>query len=289
MFIKRVSNIILCIPSWGYAVFYIFTILTFATIYCFLSNNFYHPTVQYEYSHSGDTKAILAAIQKNIFRNQKVMDNNKKIKVNDKVFIDGKEIEVHSLKFEENENNEVSFKVNLVINNKSDISGLSQLYETQKFKFSLNNKSGRLDKKSNEMIYYFILTPVDTKTIEPFKEAFDYKRQDIYKTLFPEKYINGSSPYDVLVMTIPQRLLNKIIALHNANMGFPSYTKNTYIRMFYLSAVTITTVGYGDIIPITTLARILISIEAILGILISGLFLNSLALKISKSSSFEKT
>ena len=47
--------------------------------------------------------------------------------------------------------------------------------------------------------------------------------------------------------------------------------------MLYLSAVTITTVGYGDIVPLTTISRVLVGIEAVLGIVLIRLFLNALS------------
>lgn len=59
--------------------------------------------------------------------------------------------------------------------------------------------------------------------------------------------------------------------------GVGSEIEGNFWRMFYLSAVTITTVGYGDIVPVTTATRLLVSLEAILGIVLIGLFLNSLA------------
>jgi hypothetical protein len=54
-------------------------------------------------------------------------------------------------------------------------------------------------------------------------------------------------------------------------------SKDTFYRMLYLSAVTITTVGYGDIVPLTDLARAAVASEAILGIVLIGLFLNALS------------
>ena len=45
--------------------------------------------------------------------------------------------------------------------------------------------------------------------------------------------------------------------------------------------MTITTVGFGDIVPLTTLARLIVASEAILGIIIIGLFLNSIATKLT--------
>jgi voltage-gated potassium channel Kch len=47
--------------------------------------------------------------------------------------------------------------------------------------------------------------------------------------------------------------------------------------MLYLSATTITTLGFGDIVPLTTPARLAISVEAVTGILLMGRFLNAVA------------
>lgn len=52
---------------------------------------------------------------------------------------------------------------------------------------------------------------------------------------------------------------------------------NRYIRMLYFSTVTHTTLGYGDIVPINTVARSLVAFQSILGIVVMGLFLNSIA------------
>lgn len=44
----------------------------------------------------------------------------------------------------------------------------------------------------------------------------------------------------------------------------------------YFSAVTITTVGYGDILPGSTNTRIIVMVEAMLGVLLGGMFVSSL-------------
>lgn len=62
-----------------------------------------------------------------------------------------------------------------------------------------------------------------------------------------------------------------------AENGEPSRATDSYWRMLYLSAVTITTVGYGDIVPITTTARLFVGLEAVLGVVVAGLFLAALA------------
>jgi hypothetical protein len=48
-------------------------------------------------------------------------------------------------------------------------------------------------------------------------------------------------------------------------------------RYIYLSVVTMTTLGYGDLIPISTVARLLVSTQAIVGIFLFGIFFYMLA------------
>lgn len=59
------------------------------------------------------------------------------------------------------------------------------------------------------------------------------------------------------------------LQLNNDNSGFFSY--------FYFSVITITTLGYGDITPVGNLGQLLAASEALLGIILIGLFLNSLS------------
>ena len=48
-------------------------------------------------------------------------------------------------------------------------------------------------------------------------------------------------------------------------------------EILYFNIVTITTLGYGDLTPTTTFGKLLGSVEALLGIMLFGLFLNSLS------------
>ncbi len=60
---------------------------------------------------------------------------------------------------------------------------------------------------------------------------------------------------------------------------YPSFWKEplSFVQSIYFSVITITTLGYGDIYPFDDYARIFTAIEALLGLLIIGFFLNSLA------------
>lgn len=91
--------------------------------------------------------------------------------------------------------------------------------------------------------------------------------------LFPDYGLPGAlfGPKD-------ERLIQKLQQLLVEKDGLSrSAAKDTFFRMLYLSAVTVTTVGYGDIVPLTDLARTAVAAEAIVGIVLIGLFLNALS------------
>ncbi|MEY2510118.1 MAG: hypothetical protein QOE26_881 [Verrucomicrobiota bacterium] len=67
--------------------------------------------------------------------------------------------------------------------------------------------------------------------------------------------------------------------------GFPSGGMAHVMRMSYFSAVTIATVGYGDITPLTDRARLLSGLESTLGVVFVGLFLNALGKRIEQAYS----
>jgi hypothetical protein len=61
--------------------------------------------------------------------------------------------------------------------------------------------------------------------------------------------------------------------------GRPAPISGAFIRYVYFSVVTITTVGYGDIVPLTDRARLIVGLEALLGIVFAGLFINAVGLR----------
>lgn len=59
----------------------------------------------------------------------------------------------------------------------------------------------------------------------------------------------------------------------------------TFWHSLYFSIVTITTLGFGDIYPVTTCSRFLVSLETIGGVIFIGLFLNALSTEQAKKVS----
>ena len=106
------------------------------------------------------------------------------------------------------------------------------------------------------------------------------------KGLVGEKYLDklfARTDYDNSAWSVffPEDITERIDADMQAGDGFPFELADNFGRMFYFSAMTITTVGFGDIAPITPLTRGLVASEAISGIVLIGLFLNALASKAS--------
>jgi hypothetical protein len=99
--------------------------------------------------------------------------------------------------------------------------------------------------------------------------------------LFPAPSVavtsGGSSTSGTLVMS--RGTYEQLMGFYLGVDGDPSYASDSVWRMAYLSAMTITTVGFGDITPVSESARILVAIEAILGVVLVGLFLSALAFR----------
>jgi hypothetical protein len=69
----------------------------------------------------------------------------------------------------------------------------------------------------------------------------------------------------------------KIEIYRSGVTGDPLAISGSFGRMVYFSSVVITTVGFGDVVPISGLSRCLVALEAISGLLLFGLFLNAVA------------
>lgn len=71
--------------------------------------------------------------------------------------------------------------------------------------------------------------------------------------------------------------------VRRANRGDASTVSGHFLRMLYMSVVVLTTLGLGDIVPMTPISRTAVATEAMLGIAFAGLFLNALANKVAQS------
>jgi hypothetical protein len=92
----------------------------------------------------------------------------------------------------------------------------------------------------------------------------------------------GASPTQVSILPVFMRIyvsegdLERLRGYTAGRAGFPSRVPNSFGRLLYLSVVTITTLGYGDVVPLSDLARGLCGLEATIGIILLGLFISIL-------------
>jgi hypothetical protein len=83
----------------------------------------------------------------------------------------------------------------------------------------------------------------------------------------------------LFAIAISDHLERQVRELFEAHQGNPSGLPGGYWRMLYMSAIATTTTGFGDIVPITTRARIITIGEVFLGMILVGLFLNALTVR----------
>jgi hypothetical protein len=66
--------------------------------------------------------------------------------------------------------------------------------------------------------------------------------------------------------------------------GDPVQIRGSILRMMYFSVIVIATVGFGDIVPISDAARAVVMLQAFLGVVLIGLFLNAVAYRAKAGS-----
>jgi hypothetical protein len=115
-------------------------------------------------------------------------------------------------------------------------------------------------------------------------------RKYFFDKVFPSQNLdfeNNTRIYHFMTFPITENLNNNLKSFALGLTDDPNTIAGKlelFLKMLYFSIISIATLGYGDIVPITTLARFLVSAEVILGILTIGLFLNSLATRITKKN-----
>jgi hypothetical protein len=252
-------------PSMGYAIAYLCCIPGFAVVYTVIPQpSFYHGTVQYELALKADEADIEKKILKEIVAAFQVVHGRSA--ANDGQWsINIPTIRVTSLSPTAEK---VEFKIRVELTGVGENKGIQSIiplhvsieYPTSFAVYSLDEqkwivyKELKIQNRELLEINPFVIFPSIIGTDQNMKKSID-------------------SP---IFIPISSELQDQIFSLGMAAKGLPFSSSGSFGRMFYFSAVTITTLGYGDIVPITNIARIVTSIESILGVVLIGLFLNSL-------------
>jgi len=247
---------------------YVSIIIVFSIIFSYHSKDFYHSTVKYEHETSDIHEDIKVSVENSIKNNYKKYYGDKEIFLDDnkRWQFNINQLSIYNLDYKENK---LSFDVMIYITD-------------------LNSRRANIENK-NEHIYDLNLKLF--KLVEDgSSEGYEEGKETIFVTKFNVALKNETTgrinykkifrvknfPNNNAEIEIPEKLTKKIEIYRNSINGFPEDLNGNYFRMLYLSMVTITTLGYGDIVPLTNLTRFLVALEAVLGIIILGLFVNSI-------------
>jgi hypothetical protein len=269
------------IPSLAYALVYLFLIPSFAFVYYELPGHFYHSTLQYEGSSTTEYEELTRDLSVLMYKQREKAKPGPDTHIYPSVIegrphywaayvdhIENLSIEDESISFilrgnyyaagvpgKENDKEEYE---------KKDIRSFS-------IPARLSYRPGRVKEENGEKYENELLTlelPDDIQRLFPDRES-----QAIFTAaLFPQVVFQKPE----LGLRVPEGLLTRIRSYASVRQ-IGSTSSGNFVRMLYLSAVTITTLGFGDVVPMTTASRVLVSCEAILGIVLIGLFLNALS------------
>lgn len=275
-FLSRIS------VRWRLAILYVLLIFGFACVYSLLHTDFYNANANrepmvYDMVRESEERIsrelgaeIVSTFEKNYGSNQKVIDNWS---------IDGSTFRVMFLKATQRGTAvEISFKLDMKLNEISD--RRRTLYIDPVVTFPA--REGSENTLGTDVRYKTV--KVDVPAVPFWDKAESYR---FAKAFFPTESVrrtqikgdasreDTSASLPEMTMPISKHLDAAILELERVIQGDLSKVGADFWRMVYLSAVTITTLGYGDLTPLTTPTRLLLSSEAVLGIVIIGSFINA--------------
>jgi hypothetical protein len=245
------------IPSWLFGLVYLLLIPAFAGIYLSFANEFFHATTQHEEYVKGDEREILAELRRSMISS--FVDAYGSRSLPDSTFLNWDYIDLYDLQY------------------KDGYYSFALLADTR----------GRVERlPPSALRLRFTLFWARTRPGDAGAKMYGLTQEhedkgDFMRKMFPinKKFSDEHQSDSLGFVVLPDILERQLLAWAEARSGFPSRSPATFWRLLYFSAITITTVGYGDILPVTTRARLWVGSEAVLGIVLIGLFLNSLAIK----------
>lgn len=242
---------------------YILSILSFALVYYYwLPDQFYHSTIKFE-PDTQLAEAQLRQLVQETFRSPGFLDP-----CGDDWQIDRSELTLTHIAVE---GDDVHVSTQLLATRQ----GLTYFLQPS-LRFSLTAQAtvaqktsgGRGAPRDLRLITFenFVLLPQNATTQSQI--AFE-------RCLLPYRYEGLAG--DVVLVSFPRNVFRQLQSYAVAVGGSPSGLPGHFWRMLYLSTSTITTTGFGDIVPLTRNARIAVSVEAVVGLVIMGLFINEIS------------
>ena len=255
--IRESSQRLLLLPfrsPFCYLSIYLAVVVAYAIIYCLNSTEFRHPYLRHEPE---------VFRQRSILRDELTLAFRKAVAENadisEDVFVDVDTIRVTANYPADDatpDNPVIVVKLRLTIVRKEPRIEMHTLFALRV------KRSGYMKKKDEEE---FLLS-VEREVIN--KSNFDAQIWGI-------ENVEEQAFVKVQMLRVDRDTHERYIRILNAFEGIAYDIPGNWLRMLYFSVVTITTLGYGDIVPVTTKARILIGSESLIGIVLLGFFINA--------------
>lgn len=247
-------------------IIFVISIFIFAFIYWLLPESFYHSTTLYE----PNTRLEYVQLREQIisdFKSRHYIENYPQFRFytyDGKWLFDIDTVEINGINFNDDS---VIISYGIYVIDSED-------FESNEAEFKFTSHLVFFDVQYSKSYYYdgeyYILYGeiVSSDLINSSLPTIGFNVNDITLT-FSDK-----TNYPYIGLYLSERTHNNLVTYNKLTLGLPRHDFTNLVRMFYLSTITITTLGFGDIVPLTTTARILVSVEAILGIVLLGLFVN---------------
>jgi hypothetical protein len=264
---------------WFYLLVYVVVAGGFAIGFSFMPGQFYHSTIEYEPETKQYKKRVQEGLEANIKRNITGDPSNDAtigswtiptVYISDLVLRDEWLIaRTYIYGIEKTSSPLKRFEATFNLKVSSGASVNTPLYKP------VRDENGQITASTAHPIYY-----VRKAEITDFDAKVDGVSGLPVKTsdLFPCRSYPGSNPLCIEADNYVDRDIGSLVRLLS---GQPDSGWDNFLRMLYFSVVTITTVGFGDIVPVTRLSRGLVTFEAFLGPVILGFFLNAVARRFS--------
>ena len=235
----------------------------FAGAYTRLPFGFYHSTVIHEQALASDAKQIASELQDAVRSNFQTFYSATSASVLKRI-VDVNSIYIYDVICD---GGKLTFNIFYI---EAAANGGISTHTAVQVSLSLNGSASDLHPDGTQLFFVEGVSKQDLNCKWDVKDLCPQRRD-----YGQWGWAGDGRPSGFLVLT--GALRNRIGAFAAATSGFPSEASGSFFRMLYFSAITITTVGFGDIVPITPLSRFLVAFEAVLGIVLAGFFLNAIA------------
>ncbi|WP_316200916.1 MULTISPECIES: potassium channel family protein [unclassified Bradyrhizobium] len=262
-----------------YMLGYLICVPTFAGFYCSLDDGFYAPYAQLEPAGQRDQREILAMVDDKLWNYFNCIDEE----VGSAGFVSGasrfhpKELIASKLEIDRGY---LTFDVHLLLfapRTPDEFEHLTIPIRPPAKSFTIPMRIGPAGMNPTRIE----LNRYKLDLLQPNPQTLDPSIRDFMERSSPacERKLSDFEE------GTPAQLINYIAGRNNN----PLKVSGEKARMIYFSVVVITTLGFGDIVPMTPFARMLVAIEAILGTVLLGLMFNAIAYRASNRAASAAT